>query len=94
MDEITADNENKEARSKEAIALAYRQARWFAFSVNEPKKMPTLQQEFPDLFPDQDEEPKKKKVKKGKKTEQWEIDKARMAIYASAHNAQFLDRKE
>jgi len=95
MDEIKAYNENQEAQSKAAIALSYRQARWFAFSVNEPKKMPTLQQEFPDLFPDEpDEEPKKKKVKKGKKIEQWETDKARMAIFAAAHNAQFLNRKE
>jgi len=90
QDEIKAYSENQEAQSKEAIALAYRQARWFAWAVNDPKKMPTLQQEFPDLYPDKrDDEPKKIASKRGKKIEQWEIDKARMAIFASAHNAQF-----
>ena len=95
MDEIQAYNENEEARCREAIALAHRQAQWFAYAVNDPKKMPTLRQDFPDLFPEKPEEGSKKaKTKRGKKIEQLELDKAKMAIFASAHNAQFLNRKE
>ena len=81
MDEIAAYRENQEERLKSEIALLYRQARWISFGFNEPKKTPTLSQEFPDLF---GEEPTKKS--RTKKLEKWEIEKRQMALYAEAFN--------
>lgn len=64
-----------------------------AIGVNNPKKFPSLQHEFPDIFPDipaNDPEPEQKKGKK-KKPEKWELEKMQMALYAAAFNK---NRKE
>lgn len=89
MDEIKAYNENHEEQSKSQIVLLHKQAQWIAIGVNNPKKFPSLQHEFPDIFTN-DPEPEQKKDKK-KKTEKWELEKMQMALYAAAFNK---NRKE
>jgi len=93
MDEIKAYNENHEEQSKAQIVLLHKQAQWMAIGVNNPKKFPSLHQEFPDIFTNiftNNPEPEQKKGKK-KKSEKWELEKMQMALYAAAFNK---NRKE
>jgi len=86
QDEIKSYNENHEEQSKLQIILLYKQAQWFAIGVNNPKKFPSLQKEFPDLFFD-DPKPEQKKGKSNqKKPEKWEFEKMQMTLYAEAFN--------
>jgi hypothetical protein len=88
-DEMEAFEFRERETAKLQLSYMHKQAQWNAFAFSAPKTMPSLQKEFPELFAVEPEE-----TEKTSDTPKWELDKARFALYAAAHNAQFEPKED
>ena len=88
--EIQAFIEGNQAREKAKLmnqaSLIHNLGYLMAYSFHSPKAYPKMNEAFPGLFDEL--------VKEQHKTEQWEINKARMQAYADEHNAKIAKSKD
>jgi hypothetical protein len=87
-DEMEANAYRESEKAKLHLSYLHKLAQWNAFAFSEPKKMPSLKSEFPELFAEKKKKPAEKTPMK------WEAEKARFALFAAAHNARFEQKED